>query len=165
MTGKAFGTNQSVVKVYKMLQELVGDVQLARLTADVAVEEEPMEATHVKDMFKVETELMLRTSWRAKLKPVAREESTSVEQRERDVVHGKGVDIVRMQQTVEGFCCGHGFLKDDIQQKEDDCRKKLVLRDKKSLSYGVEWLSLGATLYSTTRFFKVYISKVASLKS
>ena len=55
VTGKAFGTNQSVVKVYKMLQELVGDVQLARLTADVAVEEEPMEAIHVKDMFLVET--------------------------------------------------------------------------------------------------------------
>ena len=48
MTGKAFGTNQSVVKVYKMLQESVGDVQLVRpatdvdgLIVDVAVEEEP----------------------------------------------------------------------------------------------------------------------------
>ena len=80
-----------------------------------------MEATHVKDMFKLETELILWTSLRAKLKPVAREESTSVEQRERDVVHRKGVDIVRMQQTAGGFCCGHGFLKDEIQQKKDDC--------------------------------------------
>ena len=33
----------------------------------------------------------------------------------------EGVGIVRMQQTAEGFCCGHGFLKDEIQQKEDDC--------------------------------------------
>ena len=42
---------------------------------------------------------MLRTSLRAKLRPIAREESTLVEQ-ERDVVHRKGVDIVRMQQIM-----------------------------------------------------------------
>ena len=64
--------------------------------------------------------------------------------------------------AVPAVCCGHGFLKDDIQQKEDDCRKKLVSIGKKSLSYGVKWLSLGATLYSTTRFFKV--SKAASFE-
>ena len=29
--------------------------------------------------------------------------------------------IVMIQQTVEEFCCEHGFLKVDIQQKEDDC--------------------------------------------
>ena len=45
----------------------------------------------------------------------------------------KGVDIVRMQQTAGEFCCGHGFLKDDIQQKEDDSQKKLVLIGKMSL--------------------------------
>ena len=46
-------------------------------------------------------------------------------------------------------CCGHGFLKDNDQQKEDDCQKKLVLIGKKSLSYEVKWLSLEATLCST----------------
>ena len=51
--------------------------------------------------------------------------------------------------AVPAVCCGHGFLKDDIQQKEDDCQKKLVLIGKKSLSYEVKWLSLEAALYST----------------
>ena len=60
---------------------------------------------------------MLRTSLRAKLRPIAREESTLVEQ-ERDVVHRKGVDIVRMQQIMGavrevfggGDSCASGLL-------------------------------------------------------
>ena len=51
--------------------------------------------------------------------------------------------------AVPAVCCGHGFLKDNDQQKEDDCQKKLVLIGKKSLSYEVKWMSLEATLYST----------------
>ena len=57
-----------------MLQELVGDVQLA-------VEEEPIEALHANHE--------PGTSLMAILMPFAREESTSVEQEERDVVHRK----------------------------------------------------------------------------
>ena len=69
----AFGTTQSVVKGDKMLQELVGDVQLA-------VEEEPIEALHMND--EPGTSLMAKGE-------VAREESTSVEREEHDVVHRK----------------------------------------------------------------------------
>ena len=75
----------------------------------------------------------------------------------------EGVGIVRMQQTIEEFCCSHGFQKVEIQQKKDDYWKKLVTKGKKSLSYGLDWLSLEAKLYSTTRFCNV--SKVASLRS
>ena len=51
--------------------------------------------------------------------------------------------------AVPAVCCGHGFLKDDIQQKEDDCQKKLVVKDKRNLSYEERLLSSEATLYST----------------
>ena len=110
----AFGTNQSVGKVDKMLQELVGDVQLA-------VEEEPMEAIHVKDMFQVETEMVSMTSLRAKLRPIAREESTLVEQ-ECDVVHRKGVDIVREQQIM-------GADKRSLQMRRRLCQRSVVVTD------------------------------------
>ena len=39
--------------------------------------------------------------------------------------------IVRRQQIAEEFCCGHGFLKVEIQQKEDDCRERLVMKGKR----------------------------------
>mgnify|MGYP003315275977 CR=1 FL=1 len=111
------------------------------------MEEEPKEALHVKDM-------------------PARENQTPVE-REKHELTGQAVYRRRCRQceraadygcmhvksseeetAVPAVCCGHGFLKDNDQRKEDDCQKKLVVTDKKSLSYEVKWLSLEATLYS-----------------
>ena len=103
----AFGTTQSVVKDDKMLQELVGDVQLA-------VEEEPIKALHMNDE--------PGTSLRARLMPFAREESTSVEQEERDVVHRKGVDIVREQQIM-------GADKRSLQMRRRLCQRSVVVTD------------------------------------
>ena len=103
----AFGTTQSVVKGDKMLQELVGDVQLA-------VEEEPIKALHMNDE--------PGTSLRARLMPFAREESTSVEQEERDVVHRKGVDIVREQQIM-------GADKRSLQMRRRLCQRSVVVTD------------------------------------
>ena len=81
-----------------------------------------MEALHVKDMFPVKTELVSRTSLRAKLMPFAREESTSVEQEERDVVHRKGVDIVREQQIM-------GADKRSLQMRRRLCQRSVVVTD------------------------------------
>ena len=64
---------------------------------------------------------MLRTSLRAKLRPIAREESTLVEQ-ERDVDHRKGVDIVRMQQTM-------GTDKRSLQMRRRLCQRSVVVTD------------------------------------
>ena len=139
-----------------MLQELVGDVQLA-------VEEELMEALHEKDMSPGETELVLKTSMMVMRMPLVREESALVDPEEHDVVHRKecrhresaadyGCSCERSSEeetAVPTVCCGHGFLKGENQQKEDDYQQRLVVKDKKTLSYEVRLLSLEATSYST----------------
>ena len=81
------------------------------LIVDIVVEEEPLEDLNDEKLWSYR-QLML-----AKLRRIARGESRTGAR----CGPQEGVGIVRMQQTAEGFCCGHGFLKDEIQQKEDDC--------------------------------------------
>ena len=169
-----------------VLQELVGDVQLA-------VEEEPSEGQEGMKVSNMESCVMfhanddpehqspiknpgksrtegLMTSLMATLRreestseKVARVDSTSVEREKHDVVHRKrcrhresAADYgcrhgksLKVETAMSAVCCGYGFLKDDNQQKEDDCQKKLVVKDKKILSYEVRVLSSEDTLYST----------------
>ena len=91
------------------------------------MEEEPIEALRMNDE--------PGTSLMARLMPFAREESTSVEREEHDVVHRKGCrhresaadygcryeKSSEEKMAVPTVCCGHGFLKDEIQQEKDDC--------------------------------------------
>ena len=66
--------------------------------------------------------------------------------------HGKSSKV---ETAVSAVCCGNGFLKDDNQQKEDDCQKKLVVKDKKILSYEVRVLPSEDTLYGTWFMFRL----------
>ena len=94
---------------------------------------------------------------------------TSVEREKHDVVHRKrcrhresAADYgcrhgksLKVETAMSAVCCRYGFLKDDNQQKENDCQKKLVVKDKKFLSYEVRVLSSEDTLYGTWFMFRL----------
>ena len=85
------------------------------LIVDIVVEEEPLEDLNDERLWSYR-QLML-----AKLRRIARGESTLVEQ-ERDVVHRKGVDIVRMQQTM-------GTDKRSLQMRRRLCQRSVAVTD------------------------------------
>ena len=96
-------------------QELVGDIQLAD-DGDDDEEEDPKKVLRVKSMPVNEESTPVERGSRMAIKVFGRQVREKHKCRKSEKAADYGCNTV-----VPAVCCMNGFLKDEIQQKEDDC--------------------------------------------
>ena len=97
------------------LKELVGDIQLAD-DGDDDEEEDPKKVLRVKSMPVNEESTPVERGSRMAIKVFGRQVREKHKCRKSEKAADYGCNTV-----VPAVCCMNGFLKDEIQQKEDDC--------------------------------------------
>ena len=97
-------------------QELVGDIQLADDGDDDEEEEDPKKVLRVKSMPVNEESTPVERGSRMAIKVFGRQVREKHKCRKSEKAADYGCNTV-----VPAVCCMNGFLKDEIQQKEDDC--------------------------------------------
>ena len=132
------------------LKELVGDIQLA----DDDVEEDPKKVLRVKSMPVNEESTPVERGSRMAIKVFGRqvsEDSTLVEREKHKCREYEKAADYGCNTVVPAVCCMNGFLrKENHQQREDDCEKKLMVKGRSNLSCKERLLPRRkAALYST----------------